>query len=111
MWLGLFVETVKFVILVLKWIHTNYVASSREYNNSTAVLGAFLSGVHIYIKLLFVSSETQGVFILDNVVENFIMSATEKNLKKAAGLSSAEQNSRKCLVHSRPLTLSILRLK
>jgi hypothetical protein len=52
MQLSLSVETVKFVTLGLERIHTNYITPSREFNNFTAVLGAFPSGVHIYVKLL-----------------------------------------------------------
>ena len=88
--LSLLVETVKFVTLVFKRIHTNCITSIREFNNFTAVLDVFPSNARTYVKLLSVLPKTPGVLLLRNIVEKFSVSAAEKIPKKAAGLSSTE---------------------
>ena len=76
--LGLLVETVKFVTLVLKQIHTNCITSSRESKNFTTMLDEFPSDAQTYVKLLSVSPKNPGVLLLLNSVEQFIVSAAEK---------------------------------
>ena len=51
--LSLSVETVEFVTSVLERIHTNYITSSREFNNFTAVLDAVPRDARTYVKLFF----------------------------------------------------------
>ena len=78
-------EIVEFATLMLEWVHTNCITSSREFNNLTAVLDAYT-----YVKLLSVLPKIQGVMLLPNFVEKFSVSAAEKISKKVTGLPSAE---------------------
>ena len=53
-WLSLLVERVEFVTSVLKRIHTNCIASSREFNNFTAVTAFHLpSKVNLFSARIF----------------------------------------------------------
>ena len=106
--LSLLVETVKFVTLVFKRIHTNCITSIREFNNFTAVLDEFPSDARTYVKLLSVSLKIRGVLLLCNVVEKFIVPAAEKFPKKAAGLSSGEVRfQRKIIVNTNPVSVFV----